>query len=234
MYRWLAVFLAIVSLFAATVTPAVSPFHLRDRTSGEYFLNLNTVGMIVCADFPDGVTIDTPPESLTIMQRMQTRFSSGTGTIIARNRVLTAAHVVRGFDVCVFKDKVLRTVYQDARVDTAVLVADLGDTPVTPVNCDGLTTGEYLGFGFAGGKDFAVQRFTFGGDYTDSRLRDGTTAFHQALVGGEAHAGMSGGPVVNGAGEVVAIINTGGPRVGGLRDLTDTPLCAALTWSATP
>lgn len=234
MQRLLATLFAIASLFAASITPAAAPFGLTGAPVQDYFLNLNTIGQIGCIKFPPGVTAETDPSTLNMFQMLQIKRGSGTGTIVARNRVLTAAHVVRGFDMCVFKGKVMRTVFIDDNIDTAVLVADLGDTPVTPVNCDGLQPGEYLGFGFAGGKDFAIQRFNFTGIYADQQLADGGIARHQALVGGEAYRGMSGGPVVNGAGEVVAIINTGGANVGGIRDLTETPLCAAFNWSAQP
>ena len=230
MTRFLAVLFTVFALFASSLAPPASPLGLTGSRQDPYFLNLNTVGLITCLKLPDGLGLEDV-KSMTDAQKAQARVFTGTGTIIARNRVLTAAHVVDGMTACMFRGKRMAIAYSDARLDTAVLTADLGDTPVTPVNCDGLQAGaEYLGIGYAGGVDFALQRLTFGGTYADQRLKTGETTHHQGLMGGEAYGGMSGGPIVNGAGEVVAIINTGGPKQTGARDLTETPLCAALQW----
>ena len=230
MNRFLAVIFTAFALIASTLAPAASPVGFAGSSQDGYFFNLNTVGMITCVVLPDGLSVKDMP-TMTQDQRARSRLYTGTGTIVARNRVLTAAHVVAGKSACVFRDKFVAVAYQDDKLDIAVLTADLGATPVTPVNCDGLQAGtEYLGIGFAHGIDFAMQRFTFAGAYVNQRLQSGETTVHQGIMGGEAHAGMSGGPVVNGAGEVVAVINTGGPRLAGVRDLTETPLCAALQW----
>lgn len=230
MTRFLAVLFTVFALLASTLAPTAASFGLKGSPQEGYFLNLNTVGLITCIRLPDGLGLKDI-DTMTPAQRAQARVFTGTGTIIARNRVLTAAHVVDNMTACVFKGKVMATAYLDDRLDTAVLTADLGDTPVTPVNCDGLQAGtEYLSIGFAGGVDFAIQRVTFAGTYADQRLKTGDVSHHQGLMGGEAYGGMSGGPIVNGAGEVVAIVNTGGPRMTGARDLTETPLCAALQW----
>ncbi|USN15020.1 serine protease [Brevundimonas phage vB_BpoS-Domovoi] len=232
MRRSLAVLFTAVVLFASSLTPSASPLGLTGSSQDRYFLNLNTVGLITCLRLPDGLGL-ADMDTLSPEQKAASRIYTGTGTIIARNRILTAAHVVDKNAACLFKDRLVAVAYIDRRLDTAVLTADLGDTPVTPVNCDGLRAGvEYLGFGYAHGVDFAAQRLTFAGGYADQRLKTGEIAHHQALLGGEAHPGMSGGPIVNGAGEVVAIFNTGGPRSAGARNLVETPLCAALQWKA--
>lgn len=234
MNRVFAAILAVFALLSASLTPIAGGYGLSgDR--GDIMVDLNTVGVITCLKLPDGVTLETDPRTLTPEQLSQVGRFVGTGTIIARNRVLTAAHVVRDMDICAFQGEVLRVVYQDDRLDTAVAVADLGVTPFTPVSCDGLQANtEYLGVGHAGGTRFALQRLSFAGAYGDVRLRDGSTAHHQALMGGTAHPGMSGGPILNGAGEIVGIINIGGPASTGARDLTETPLCTALSWSSRP
>ncbi|UTC29601.1 trypsin-like peptidase domain protein [Brevundimonas phage vB_BpoS-Bambus] len=230
MRRSLAVLFTAIVLFASTLTPAAAPLSLSGSSQDRYFLNLNTVGLITCLRLPDGLGI-ADLDAMTPDQKARSRIYTGTGTIIARNRILTAAHVVDHNAACVFKERIVAVSYLDRRLDMAVLTADLGETPVTPVNCDGLRAGtEYLGFGYAHGVDFAAQRLTFAGGYADQRLKTGETAYHQAVLGGEAHPGMSGGPIVNGAGEVVAIFNTGGPKSAGARNLVETPLCAALQW----
>lgn len=232
MRRPFAVFFTVFALFAAIRAPPPDPpaWSMAGSSQDRYFLNLNTVDLITCLRLPDGLGLADVP-TMTPDQKARTTVFTGTGTIIARNRVLTAAHVVDGSTACLFKNTLVAIAYSDPKLDMAVLTADLGDTPVTPVNCDGLRAGEgYLGFGYAHGRDFAVQRLTFGGAYINQRLKTGETAHHQAVMGGEAHPGMSGGPIVNGAGEVVAIFNTGGPRTAGARNLIETPLCAALQW----
>lgn len=227
----LAVLFSVFALLASTLAPAQTPWRWTGSTQDGYFLNLNTVSKITCIKLPDGMTLEQFGALAEAGRPPVVRNWSGTGTVIARNRVLTAAHVLDGATACLFQNKLLRTVYLDNRLDAAVAVADLGDTPVTPVNCDGLVAGtEYLGVGYAHGRDFAMQRFSFGGSYANQTLKGGGRAVHQGVMGGEAHPGMSGGPVVNGAGEVVAVINTGGPDRAGVRDLTETPLCAALQW----
>lgn len=235
MRRLFAVFLAVFGLLTASLTPAQEGFAPTRSAAGDILIDLHTVGLITCLRLPEGVTLATPPASLTPEQRAGVRVFTGTGTIIARNRILTAAHVVKDMDMCAFKGQVLRLVYMDERLDTAVAVADLGVTSVAPVSCDGLQSGqEYLGIGFAGGLRFALQRLSFAGAYGDVPLMSGDIARHQARMGGTAHPGMSGGPIINGAGEVVAIINIGGTNSTGARDLTETPLCAALNWSSRP
>ncbi|UTC28453.1 trypsin-like peptidase domain protein [Brevundimonas phage vB_BpoS-Gurke] len=203
------------------------PMGLVGRASGPYFVNLNSTGMILCLVLPDGVSADTPLSTLTVLQRLQVRVVTGTGSVIGPGRVLTAAHVVEGAAQCVFQDKPMTPLHFDRALDLAVLAVPLPTPAQLELHCGGLRRGrEYLGVGWAYGRDFALQRFTFTGVYADMPLRNASQpALHQAIMSGEAHSGMSGGPVLDGAGRVVGVINVGGPGRGGVRDLSQTPLC---------
>jgi hypothetical protein len=183
------------------------------RFSNGFFLNLNTIRMVECTSADGDIT--------------------GTGTIVAKNRVLTANHVVYQTKSCTVSGKAVKVVWSDAKLDVAMLSADLGDTAVAQYSCEGFQAYKpYYGFGYAAGIDYAMVKM-FPTKASLTVPPDDDYPFenkNQRLLFGAAIAGMSGGPIVDASdGRVVGIINSGDAVEDGLssRDLIDTPLCTA-------
>lgn len=216
---------------------APPPAHTRPATNTRngYFINLDTVKKVVCLSFPKGVSIESDPEKLTPAQLEQVHVGSGTVTVIGKNRVLTAHHVIADESTCFVDGKIAKVVYDDAALDVSVLEVPLGDTAVTQIACDGFAKGNpYFMIGYAWGTDFAMQEGLFNGHYADIGAEDegGSNRHimrHVAEFDGSVFPGMSGGPVIGMDGRIYGIVNAGGEHDSIFRDLKDTPLCAALT-----
>jgi S1-C subfamily serine protease len=221
-------------------TEMLPPPHARPATNtrNDYFINLDTVKKIVCLSFPKGVTIESDPTKLTPAQLEQVHMGSGTVTVIGKNRVLTAHHVIAsestGDTACFVDGKLTKTVYDNPTLDVSVLEVPLGNTAVTQIGCDGFIKDRaYFMIGYAWGTDFAMQEGIFNGSYGDIGAEDpdGSQRHvmpHVAEFDGAVFPGMSGGPVIGVDGRIYGIINAGGEHDSIFRDLKDTPLCAAL------
>jgi S1-C subfamily serine protease len=210
------------------------------NTRNDYFINLDTVKKVVCLSFPAGVSIESDPEKLTEAQIRQVHEGSGSGTVIAKNRVLTAHHVIAGMSACLIDGRLAKPVYDDADLDMTVLEVPLGDTAVAQTSCDGFDKSRpYFMIGYAWSRDFALQHSTFTGVYDDIMAGegDGTNEHllrHIAEFNGAVFPGMSGGPVIGTDGRVYGLINAGDEHQAAFRDLKDTPLCAALAVQPPP
>jgi S1-C subfamily serine protease len=182
-------------------------------TQNGYFINLNTIKLIQC------VTEDGHYE--------------GTGFVIAKDRVVTANHVIYGATACVIDHKPVKLISHETDLDVAVLEVDLGPNPaVLPFSCDGYQEGEtYFSIGYAHGLDFAMTKLIGTGDFTDIGGDDEYpyAGNHFSKITGIVIPGMSGGPIIDTNGRVVGINNlSDGGDVGLSRSLADTSLCAAL------
>lgn len=190
-------------LLSACYTPA----HAASNTRNDYFMNLDTIGRISCLN------------------------GSGTGIIIAHDRVLTANHVVFRDDACSFKGKPVEVIYSNALDDVAVLKVDLGDTATTPVSCEGYLMDEpYLAIGFAAGEDFAMQTM-FSAHDTGAPPNEFDYPYDvhpEQVLEGHAIAGMSGGPIIDLNGRLIGLVNAGSSTMTLSRDLSQTALCTAL------
>ena len=200
-----------------------------------YFLDLRTIVPVVCYHFPAGVDVNHL-EKITPDQLAKTSVSAGTGTIFAHNRVLTAQHVINGASICTLAGKVPVTIaYASLDDDIAVLDAEIGSTPVTPISCDPYEKGKpYLMFGYAQGTDFAMDYGEFTGVYVDVTIADKEVTGgvrklpHASIFPGAVTPGMSGGPVVDLSGHIRGINNATGPDYAASRQLADTALCTAM------
>jgi S1-C subfamily serine protease len=140
--------------------------------------------------------------------------STGSGFVVASDRVVTNAHVVAGVERPLVEvpgstAREGRVVYFDAGADLAVVAVDGLDAeplPVAPTLAEGDTA--------------AVQGYPYGGPFTSTGaevLGVGTVRVPESGgIGGaerevyslaaEVHPGSSGGPVLTTAGEVVGVI----------------------------
>jgi hypothetical protein len=217
---------ALAALFLVAVTPTLVS---ATPTRNDYFLNIDNVRQIVCTTLPPGVSEDADPTKLSDAQLEKLDVYTGSGTIIGRNRVLTAAHVIHGASYCFVGKVKAKISFEDTKLDMAILDVPLGSTAVTQIACDGFVKDRvYFPVGFAWGADFAMQLLPFSGFYVNADL-DGTKAKHLAEFAGPVFGGMSGGPVVGTDGRIYGIvIASDGEHSSLFRDLQDTPLCAAL------
>ncbi len=204
-----------------------------------YFLTLDTIVHITCMVVPDDL-LHKDPKTLTKADFERVAVVSGSGTIIAHNRVLTAHHVIDGVTACTIHGVVFKPskalAYDSADLDITVLDIPLGETPITDIACDGYTPGQtYLSFGYAEAQDFAMDLVTnVGTEDVMSQNDDGKPKKnpHIGVFTGGTTQGMSGGPVIGTDGRVYGINNLGVDRVNGgisgSRSLSDTELCSAL------
>lgn len=123
---------------------------------------------------------------------------TGTGVIISATRVISARHVTDGVAVCAAEKQYLlkaTTFDGDFASNTATLPAQ-GQRMI--VGCEGIKEGEiYLAAGYAFGGGLVVAKLV------GTDMRDGEFVRMQ----GRVYSGMSGGPVVDDEGRVVAIVN---------------------------
>lgn len=127
--------------------------------------------------------------------------------------VMTAAHC---FDATLYVDgSPAKVVSRDPKKDFMVLVVpELGDLPALVLAKDGPKVGDEVGsFGYGYGLERPMFRVTHISDDNTYIPEEGIggplLVFDTAFVGGQ-----SGGPVVNQAGEVVAIVQMASPTVG--------------------
>jgi len=156
--------------------------------------------------------------------------STGTAAWIDRNTLITAQHVTRN-GACSIKGQAAATVYEEARLDFAVLrsASDAPERMRMAVSCAGFKDGaRYFGVGFALGRHFVTQPFT-GTRYFETRRRRDAFA-GMSMLRGYSFRGMSGGPVVDESGNIVGIVNGGlqdGRGVMLSRSMRETYLCGA-------
>ncbi len=153
----------------------------------------------------------------------------GTGTRISPTQVLTASHVAE-IGNCSINGEPVELEMQSVRLDIAIFKT-LPRAGSWPVNCEPLRFGaRYHAAGYARGAPLYRQE-VFGTLHAAVPARIlpkfGGTAMY---VGRETFIpGMSGGPIVNDRGQLVAIVIGYNKALGVSygRSLADTPLCGA-------
>lgn len=148
---------------------------------------------------------------------------AGTAFRVGVNHWLSVAHVT-GLHHCTVDGKNISVTEQDgardfARFDTVGAVPN-----GFRINCKGFVPGQwYFAIGHAFGKPFQTLLAVYA---TYAKAPDG----RRVLIGEYAFIpGMSGGPVLNEAGEVVGVINAyvPGTPISISRELKDTSICGA-------
>lgn len=191
------------------VNPAPSEAPLA--TTPKYFVHLDLIVPLTCGN------------------------ALGTGTIINNQQILTAAHVVDAYPgtTCKLGTIDLKVVYKDAKLDMAVLEVPAPIFGVrAPIACEPVKEGElYFTFGYNSG-NFIFEPLIGDGQYRDIRVYDPSTKKvtvkpHMSTFRGKIHSGMSGGPIFNRWGNIVAIGLTSSQDFSNSsgRELLETYLC---------
>lgn len=150
---------------------------------------------------------------------------SGSGSYIDADLILTAAHVASG-RVCKVDGFPAETVHVDGKLDIAVIRTAFPQKGRISISCQKPKSGDQVfAVGYAHGEDFVVQRYAATGTKA--------SRFHGPFAGltvfkGHGYGGMSGGPIFDGSGQMVGILNAGnatGMMMG--RMLGETYLCPA-------
>lgn len=206
-------------LGAAPAEKTAAPLHPAAKKVTEpytltIFVNFELVRHITCVD-------------------EQNNKSSGTGFMVGPTKMITAAHVVTD-DVCWdtrSETPLTLKEYDDAN-DYAVMEADMGFHPQAQfmrVSCDGLKPKKiYDSIGFARGIALIMthQKASKKKSPEGFVLSNGRDAVGLRLVFGDIIPGMSGGPIIDKDGVVVAINSaTDGRGIGLVRELKDTSIC---------
>ena len=160
----------------------------------------------------------------------------GSGIQINRNTVITAEHVIRDGGCNVVYDRgvsprSLTVVNSTSRDDFAELTSsdNLRGTNMR-LSCEGVIAGEtYWLAGYPGGGNLSVVQV----QATDRYIRGVTansryTIDNLRVMQGHVYSGMSGGPVINQSGQVVAIISSVSRSASDetmVKELTDTWMC---------
>lgn len=144
----------------------------------------------------------------------------GTAFRVRKNHFFSVAHVT-AMHQCNIEGHPITVTEQDGANDFSQLDADLPG-PVLRISCEGYHAGEWVwSTGYAGGMPFQTGIALY-----PTYMKDNT--YKRVLVGPYAVIpGMSGGPVFNGRGEVVGLVNAYIPGTGisFSRDLRDTSAC---------
>lgn len=146
--------------------------------------------------------------------------SRGTGVRISVDTVITAAHVISGRGPCGVDGTAMEMTHQANGIDFAAMKGDLGGGLYATVSCEGIRAGErYLAMGYPFGETPNVE------------ILVGTTRRHSGArvnMLGRVYPGMSGGPVINDDGAVVAITVQYNPQANASNvvELRGTYLCA--------
>ncbi len=150
----------------------------------------------------------------------------GTGIRVASDILITATHVTKGNLACYAYGKPAVTIEDEPGLDLTILRIDAPTNMTSPISCEGIKEGQvYLSVGYAQGYHLVVQPLIGG----VGRANDGSVFSTLWTVSGFMYAGMSGGPVFDMAGRIVAINNASDQDGHSLvRPLSDIPaLCPA-------
>jgi hypothetical protein len=156
-----------------------------------------------------------------LVKKVSCNEGSGTAFRVGQNHWLSVAHVT-GLHECKIDGQLITVTEQDGNNDFSRLDTPAGVPNGFKVNCEGYKPGQwYWGIGHAFGRPFQTAIAVYA---TYARTPNG----QRVLIGEYSFIpGMSGGPVLNSAGEVVGTVNAYVPGTGISisRELRDTAVC---------
>lgn len=196
--------------------------------SGSWFKRILQLLLIAAPGSSTGSAPIAEPTSyfidLSLVHLLQCDGSSGSGVRVDANLILTAAHVAATMP-CTLDGVPLtiETIHEEA--DVALLRSPAASPRRAVVSCSAPTSGAtYFAVGWAAGSDFVVQRLIGTGTFERSQY----PFIGAAQFRGSAWGGMSGGPIFDGDGNLIGIVNAGRRDARPLmigRLLRDTSLC---------
>ena len=185
------------------VVALAAPFMLSNaQPAEEYYTNIPEVHQVLC----NGGTL------------RGTAWRNGIGSMV------TARHVTHGND-CVIDGEPVTVTWESAELDMAVIRTARWGVPLK-INCDGYKDGEaYAGIGYARGEPRQQVVFVMFDRAIDAALPRWLS--FRTLVGDRFIPGQSGGISINGAMEVVGLVNgfNSEAPLSYSQELKGTPLC---------
>lgn len=155
---------------------------------------------------------------------------NGTGVLLNKGLVITAAHVSEGSQSCLDNNsgQVGKVLSSDANLDMSIIVYEKGlPEKFMDISCDGFEKNEiYYAIGWEDGTDLVVNRMIGTGIKKTIKIDD-SQYDNLAMLKGRIIKGMSGGPIVNDRGQLVGINNVTDETVhrGYSREMRDTIFC---------
>jgi hypothetical protein len=179
-------------------------------------------GVFLLAQSPAGEVRQAPyhyPAVHQVICKMEKGSTRGTAFLVAPNTLATAAHVLD--EDCSIDGKPITVKENRGDLDFAIVEADIPGRPMR-VNCAGFTAGRWAyATGYANGFGWQTTLALLAVYLKDEEGK-------RALLGmPRVIPGMSGGPIVNEAGEVLGIVNAyhNFAPLSFSRELKDTSLC---------
>lgn len=165
------------------------------------------------------------PEAMPYAAIKLVRCGRATGTAfqIGPDTLMTAQHVTAN-GPCSIDGEPVETVKENASLDYAILRGK--GSAVLRISCERPRKGRvYRGIGYAGGTYRMDARLTGKRGYF-LNLRQ-LSLWGMSMFDGNSIPGMSGGPILDSSGRVVALINAGNHRLNSTlgRAMADTSLC---------
>lgn len=171
--------------------------------------------------------------------RLKCGGGNGSAVLIGADTLLTANHVIAG-DRCGMWDTQRGNVAfevqtQDVASDLIIARIPAADRPTLSVNCEGMVAGErYWLVGFANKMERTSSLpVTATATIVNARMPSGVALGLRRVEqagGGRGRVGMSGGPVIDAQGRIVAInsaVGTNWTTETYVKELKDTAVCSA-------
>jgi hypothetical protein len=148
--------------------------------------------------------------------------SFGTAFRIGPNRLLSVDHVT-GHEGCTVDNEPITVEFADEGLDFSIALSARPGSNIARYSCDGIKAGAWV-YAIGHAKGWPRQQMIALVSRGWRLPENGWAILHGS---GTVVPGMSGGPVINARGEVVATVNAYNPwiNLSFVRELKDTPIC---------